>query len=198
MKQLAHNIEDYLESSAVVDWCDNAVAVKAKALVASCNDETARVKTLFEWVRDQIPHSKDINASLLTCSASDVLAHGTGICFAKSHLLAAMLRSQGIPAGFCYQVLTQDGYDSKMTLHGLNAVYIQSLKRWIRLDPRGNTGSCNAQFSVLGEQLAFPMSARLGEFIYPGIYAQPATVVVDALTQYATPEALWPNLPEAL
>jgi len=41
---------------------------------------------------------------VVTCSASEVLREGTGICFAKSHLLAALLRAVGIPAGLCYQV----------------------------------------------------------------------------------------------
>jgi len=36
----------------------------------------------------------------VTCKASDVLIYGTGYCYAKSHLLAALLRANAIPAGF--------------------------------------------------------------------------------------------------
>lgn len=41
----------------------------------------------------------------VTCSASDVLQHRSGICYAKSNLLAALLRKEGIPTRFCYQRL---------------------------------------------------------------------------------------------
>lgn len=48
-----------------------------------------------------------------------------GICFAKSHLLAALLRCKSIPAGFCYQKLILDDetapvliYHEKEVLHG--------------------------------------------------------------------------------
>jgi Transglutaminase-like superfamily len=50
-------------------------------------------------------HSYDIGASEVSVSASDVIHHGHGICFAKAHLLAALLRSNAIPAGLCYRNL---------------------------------------------------------------------------------------------
>lgn len=45
-----------------------------------------------EYVRDKVSHSADINEDILTCAASEVLKAGHGICFAKAHLLAALLR----------------------------------------------------------------------------------------------------------
>jgi transglutaminase-like putative cysteine protease len=63
----------------------------------------------------------------VTCSASEALAAGTGYCFAKSHLLAAVLRANGIPAALCYQRLALDESaeesQRRFSLHGLNAVY---------------------------------------------------------------------------
>ena len=53
-------------------------------------------------------HSADINEDILTYTASQVLSAGHGICFAKSHLLAAILRCKSVPAGFCYQKLILD------------------------------------------------------------------------------------------
>jgi transglutaminase-like putative cysteine protease len=149
-------------------------------------------------VRDAIPHSNDVGLDVVTCTASEVLRHGTGICFAKSHLLAALLRTVGIPAGFCYQVLRLDPpVNNELTLHGFNGVYLASLNKWIRVDARGNTGSIDAQFSVDKEQLAFDMDPAAGEFIYETIFAAPVPSVVDKLKKYDSRKELWLDLPRA-
>ena len=84
----------------------------------------------LEHVRDDIRHSWDVQDTRVSISASDTLAHGTGLCFAKAHLLAAVLRSQGVPTGFCYQRLTDDG--ATFMLHGLVAVFLNG--DWHRQD----------------------------------------------------------------
>ncbi len=53
----------------------------------------------------QIGCSADINGKVVTCKASEVLRYKEGICNAKAHLLATILRANGIPSGFCYQRL---------------------------------------------------------------------------------------------
>ena len=55
-----------------------------------------------------------------------------------------------------------DGY----IIHALNTVYIDSLKKWIRLDARGNKPGVNAQFSLEKEILAFPARPEFGEKDY--------------------------------
>ncbi len=120
----------------------------------------------------------------------------TGICFAKSHLLAAMLRSASIPAGFCYQVFRRNAPYKGLALHGLNGIYIESLSRWIRIDARGNRGSIDAQFSINEEKLAFPIDHERGEFLYETIYTDPAPVVVDILKRFTSLREIWQHLPE--
>ena len=84
----------------------------------------------YEYVRDMISHSADISADTVTCSASEVLKAGHGICFAKSHLLAAILRSKSVPAGFCYQKLILDDETAPVLIyHGLNGVYLRECLR---------------------------------------------------------------------
>lgn len=193
------DINDYLVSDVVVDWQTPEVRQKALELTASLTDEVAKARCLYEWVRDAIPHTNDAGLEVVTCSASEVLRHGTGICFAKSHLLAALLRAVGIPAGFCYQVLRMDPpVDNEPVLHGLNALYLASLDRWIRVDARGNTNGINAQFSTKKEQLAFAMDPAADEFIYEAIFAAPVPVVVERLQMYATRSELWEDLPQSL
>ena len=55
-----------------------------------------------------------------------------------------------------------DGY----IIHALNTVYISPLKKWIRLDARGNKSGENAQFSLEKEFLAFPARPDFGEKDY--------------------------------
>ena len=193
------DVSEYLVSDAIVDWQTPAVLQKALELTRSLSDEVAKARCLYEWVRDTIPHSDDAGLDIVTCTASEVLHHGTGICFAKSHLLAALLRAVNIPAGFCYQVLRLDPpVDNEPVLHGLNALYLATLDTWIRVDARGNTKGINAQFNIKKEQLAFAMDPLADEFIYETIFAAPVSSVVNRLKMYKTRSELWLDLPQSL
>ncbi|SDB60644.1 Transglutaminase-like superfamily protein [Ruminococcaceae bacterium FB2012] len=192
-------IEDYLNCSDAIDYSDQAVTELADTLFNKATDETDFVRIVFEYVRDNISHSADINADELTCSASEVLKAGHGICFAKSHLLAAILRCKGVPAGFCYQKLILDDDVAPILIyHGLNGVYIKSVGRWIRLDPRGNKPGVNAQFSLETEQLAFPIRPEKGERDGLTVYPEPAPLIVSKFDKYSSREKLWDDLPDEL
>jgi len=128
----------------------------------------------YHFVRDTIRHSYDIGASDVTMTASEVLAAGHGICYAKAHLLAALLRAMGIPAGLSYQRLVlfddpKDGY----SLHAVNTLFLADEWRWIRVDARGNKPGVDAQYREDKEQLAFPIRPGLGEANYPWNFAAP-------------------------
>ena len=193
------DLSEYLVSDAIVDWQTQSVRQKALELTQSLSDDIAKARCLFEWVRDSISHSDDAGHDIVTCTASEVLHHGTGICFAKSHLLAALLRAVHIPAGFCYQVLRRDPpVDNEPVLHGFNALYLATLAKWIRVDARGNTGGINAQFNLKKEQLAFAMDPLADEFIYETIFAAPVSSVVNRLQMYKTRIELWLDLPQSL
>jgi transglutaminase-like putative cysteine protease len=198
MKPESQNLNDYLTSDLIVDWRTAEVRQKAFDLTRSLSDEIDKARCLYEWVRDTIPHSNDAGLDILTCTASEVLRHSTGICFAKSHLLAALLRAVDIPAGFCYQVLRLDPpVNNELVLHGFNGVYLASLEKWIRVDARGNSGGIDARFSIDREQLAFAMDPSTGEFIYETIFAAPAVSVVEKLKRYDSRRKLWQDLPKA-
>lgn len=193
------DLDEYLISDAIVDWQTPSVRQKALELTQSLTDEVAKGRCLYEWVRDAIPHSHDAGLDIVTCTASEVLRHGTGICFAKSHLLAALLRAVHIPAGFCYQVLRLDPPDNnEPVLHGFNAIYLATLDKWMRVDARGNTNGINAQFNTQKEQLAFAMDPLADEFIYEAIFAAPVGSVVNSLKRYTTLSELWLDLPQSL
>jgi transglutaminase-like putative cysteine protease len=179
-------LEDYLCEQEVVDYSHPLVQQTIRHLYFSAEPETERIRKTFEFVRDTIHHSWDIQSPQVTCKASEVLYYGEGLCYAKSHLLAALLRAQGIPTGFCYQRLAagatpEMGYN----LHGLNAVFLPSEAKWIRLDARGNKPGVQAEFSTGDERLAYVVRPELDEIDYPTIYTQPHPKVVNALREHS-------------
>jgi transglutaminase-like putative cysteine protease len=185
----------YLASSRYIDWHHPGVAQKAAELgAAGASSEHELVRRCFEFVRDMIQHSVDYQRNPVTCAASDVLLHGTGYCYAKSHLLAALLRANGIPAGLCYQRLSVGTDGPPFCLHGLNAVFLKE-HGWYRIDARGNKPGVDAAFCPPKEQLAFPILKK-EERDLPEIWAEPLAIVVDALTRHETVLQVLENLPD--
>ena len=99
-------MQRFLAPSTYIDFEQPEVRACARRLSGHAASERDVVRACFEFVRDEIRHSSDFQLNPVTCKASDVLRHGTGYCYAKSHLLAALLRANGIPAGLCYQRLS--------------------------------------------------------------------------------------------
>lgn len=189
------NIGEYLKNSDIVDYEDEEIERIVNALAKGIDNEIELTKKIYEYVRDNISHSFDINGKIVTCTAPEVLRFKEGICFAKSHLLAALLRCLGIPTGFCYQKLVFSESDCRLVLHGLNAICLKSVNKWVRVDARGNKEGINAEFSTGDEKLAFPVRKKLGEIDYPIIYAEPNKNVVNALRNNKTLERLIGNPP---
>ncbi|MEM7362768.1 MAG: transglutaminase family protein [Pseudomonadota bacterium] len=182
-------MEKYLASSTYIDWTYPDVQSLAARLGQSVEGTEAIAQTCFEFVRDEIRHSTDASDQILTAKASEVLHSGTGFCYAKSHLLAALLRANGIPAAMCYQRLRGE---TRFTLHGLNAVHLGKAG-WYRIDPRGNKPGVDAQFCPPHEQLAFELGD--GEEDIPGYWAEPAPSVIRVLTQCADVDIAARQLP---
>ncbi len=187
-------MEKFLRATEVIDWTHPSVSARAQQLSEGTRDAQDIARRCFEWVRDNIQHSSDFKRNPVTCNASDVLLEGTGYCYAKSHLLAALLRANGILAGFCYQRLSIDETGPPYSLHGLNAVHLPKLG-WYRIDPRGNKEGVDAQFSPPVERLAFRI-AFPEEQLFPLILADPLPVVVKALRAHSTWDAMYRNLPD--
>ena len=187
-------IEEYLKSTEIIDWQHPDILSKANELAAGRDNPTDVARSCFEWVRDKIKHIGDYDIQTVACSATEVLRAGSGICYAKSHLLAALLRANSIPAGFCYQRLSRDDDSLSFCLHGLNAVYLEEYG-WYRIDPRGNKEGVNAQFTPPQEQLAFTVQIQ-GEADLAEIWAEPLGIIVERLRRYKIKDQLWNNLPD--
>lgn len=188
-------MKEYLEASEYIDWQTPEIIALASKLAENKKTDTDIAKSCFEWVRDEIKHSWDYKMNPVTYKASDVLKEGTGYCYAKSHLLAALLRANNIPAGLCYQRLSINDDGAPYSLHGLNAVYLKDFG-WYKIDARGNKESVDAQFTPPQEQLAFPINDE-NEIDFPEILAKPVAVVVDVLINNNTIKDVFDDLPDA-
>ncbi|MGP1387312.1 MAG: transglutaminase-like domain-containing protein [Thainema sp.] len=187
-------MEQYLQVSEVIDWQHPDILACAKQITAECETPTAIAQACFEWVRDEIHHSVDYQMNPVTCRASDVLRYKTGYCYAKSHLLAALLRANQIPAGFCYQRLSINDNGAPYSLHGFNAIYLPEIG-WYRVDARGNKDGVNAQFSPPQENLAFQIQFP-EEADFPSTLAEPLPIVVEALRSQTTWDDMLHHLPD--
>jgi transglutaminase-like putative cysteine protease len=191
----ARDPTEYLVADPVIDSCHPAVSALARDLRHEDADDIVFTAAAFEHVRDTIAHSWDVQDRRVTVSASDTLRERVGLCYCKAHLLTALLRVEGVPAGLCYQRLTDDG--DRFEVHGLIAVFLEGV--WRRLDPRGNRPGVDAQFSLETEQLAWPTRPELGEIDYSDVFVQPHPAVIATLTQATDMLALCAGgLPSAL
>ena len=188
-------MDAFLQVSEIIDWTTPAVLTHAQKLAQGCSSDTAIARRCFEWVRDSIKHSSDFQMNPLTCKASEVLQHRTGYCYAKSHLLAALLRANRIPAGLCYQRLSVNDPGPPYCLHGFNAVHLLDFG-WYRMDARGNKACINAQFTPPQENLAFTIQFPEEETTFEGILAEPLPQVVRVLQGHKTWDEALQNLPD--
>ncbi|MCD9901113.1 transglutaminase family protein [Streptomyces sp. MT29] len=191
------DIAAYLAPDEAIDHEHPVVREAVAALTHEGGDAYTYARTAFEYVRDTIPHSADSGDPSVTWRASDVLATRNGICYAKSIALTALLRARAIPAGLCYQRLTDDD-GTNPGVHGLVALRLPGHDRWARVDPRGNKAGVDAQFSLGSERLAWAVREEIGEVDYPALHATPPTEVLHALRNARDRAELWRNLPTQL
>lgn len=193
----SNNINDYLkEVPPVIEFNTPRIQEQIQVISVQSNSLKERARLAFEFVRDQIQHSFDSEScTVVTLNADDVINKKEGICFAKAHLLASLLRGMGIPTGFCYQ--RKNNPKAGFVTHGLNAIYLEDVG-WFRVDPRGNKPGINAQFSTATEQLAYPIDPSKGEVDYANVYPEPLPQVITALQNSKNVKELFFNRPKAL
>ncbi|WP_193241356.1 transglutaminase domain-containing protein [Streptomyces phaeolivaceus] len=182
------DLSAYLAADEVIDHHHPRVRKTAAQLAKGVADSYGYARAAFEYIRDGITHSQDVGDPRVTWRASDVLEQGTGICYAKAHALAALLRAEDIPTALCYQ-----RFD---VVHGLVAVRFRGA--WHRQDPRGNKAGVDARFSLDGERLAFVPDPAAGEADDPTLHAAPHPAVLAALRAAPDRAHLWRTLPVAL
>jgi len=188
------DFEPYLEATAIIDWQRHFVRHLARKLALDAYSTLAVAKRCYDFVRDDIKHASDHDIKPVACRASEVLILRAGLCYSKSHLLAALLRANGIPAGFCYQRLRLAPDQDRYALHGFNACYLPRYG-WYRLDARGNKEGIDARFDPPTERLAY-RPERPGEMTDSRIWVEPLDLVVKILRSHASHDELCRALPD--
>ena len=172
---MADDANDYLSADEYIDFGDKVIQALARQLKGNNDKET--IENTFKFVRDKITHSRDAHREETPAKASDVLQLKTGLCWAKSNLLAALLRANEIPCGIMYQRLPWN-HGTAFCIHALNAVCFNNC--WIRIDARGNRPGVDAQFDPPLEKVAFDAN-RPGCIDYQNIYAHPSPKLMNLL-----------------
>ena len=72
MKIVPDNIEAFLKFDDVVSD-HTVIKEKVREIVLPCLSNEEKAKAIFEWVRDHIPHTKDIDGEIVTCAAITTL-----------------------------------------------------------------------------------------------------------------------------
>ena len=190
-------MDKFLAASRYIDFDADNIQAKIYELFSDSMSSIDKARIAFEFVRDEIPHSFDCDATVITARASDVLKHRTGICHAKANLLAALLRSQGVPTGFCFQRITLADDDSMgYCVHAFNAVYVGG--KWIKLDARGNKPGVHTHFSTEEPSLAFECRPEYEEHFWKGIYAEPHLETMRALEESRHLQDVIEKLPDEI
>ena len=86
----AQDPANYLTSDDIIDWRSDQVTRLAETIMPQ-DDSLRFAVAAFEYVRDKIEHSVDSGDARVTITASEVAKEKTGLCFSKTHLLAALL-----------------------------------------------------------------------------------------------------------
>lgn len=191
------DLHKFLIEDPYIDFSHPLIQKKARELFSDLASDIEKTRSAYEFVLDDIPHSFDIRADIITAKASDVLKYGTGICHAKANLLTALLRSENIPTGFCFQHVTLASDDSLgYCVHCFNAVFLQN--RWVKLDARGNTNGKNALFCLETPILAFQNRKEFDEYFWKGIYAAPYSETMRMLGKATSLKDIVDNIPDTI
>lgn len=83
-------MEEYLTETPSIDYMNHHIQEKVIELKNQSNDDEDYIKRCYMFVRDEIPHSWDIGANIVSKTASETLINKTGICWVKSCLFAAL------------------------------------------------------------------------------------------------------------
>jgi transglutaminase-like putative cysteine protease len=174
------SLPEYLRPTRHLDHDHPTIRAFVEARGWGALDAVGAARAAFTFVRDEVQHSWDVRSHRVTRTASEVLVHREGLCYAKSHLLAALLRHVGVPSGLAYQRLTSgDTAEAGYITHGLNTVFLEG--RWTRLDARGNKPGVQAEFSLGEERLAFAVRPEMGERDYDANFSDVHPTVARAL-----------------
>ncbi len=175
IKKVVANLNDFLQENEIIDFNDKEIAKIVKNLQEKSKNEVEFVKNAVKFVALEIsypPEKEEFKTQKPNLKASEVLKNKNAFCFGKANLLAALLRKNKIPCGFCDQLLVLDEENpQKKIIHTLNAVYFQEQKKWLRIDSRYfDEEKIEKSFADFCDLLAYEAEEKFDEIDNLGIY----------------------------
>ena len=171
----------YFSTTEVVDWQHPKVFATAQPLASDVATQAQLARACQHWVRDNIVQCSADSVAAVSCNASDVLQSGLGSSFSSSHLLAALLRANGLASSFCYQ--RKQDTKGVFKLHGYCAVWLT------------DSGWYPLEVSTVAQQ---PIRYHLGECHYRLYSYAPLPEIVRALQQSVSWAAAEQALPSRI
>lgn len=141
-----------LSAGEVIFDSDMMFIKKANELSAGCKNDFEKVEKIYDWLTDYLMYAKteDTCLGIYHCDLNKVYNRKTGVCYDYAVVLAAMLRSQGIPCKVVFGWYA----DTPVAMgHAWNQVYIAGSgsitsdklsvtgNKWCTLDPTLSYGS---------------------------------------------------------
>lgn len=137
--QIKNKYNLYLQSIQMINWNHEMQAIKkASELTKDLKSDGEKVEAIYNYIVNNIKYdyNKSSSANINYIPNIDyVLDTQTGICYDYSSLLAAMLRSQGIPT----KLLMGRKNDIK-EYHAWNQVYLRDINKWVTIDATYDAG----------------------------------------------------------
>lgn len=123
----------FLSSMQLVNWNHDMAAIKkAKALTKGLKTDTEKVTAIYNYIVSNYSYdyekAKEVETEYIP-SVNSVFESSGGICYDYSVLLAAMLRSVGVPTKLImgYKVGIKE-------YHAWNQVYMKETDSWVTID----------------------------------------------------------------
>lgn len=127
----------YLKSVSEISFkSDDSVSRKAAELTKGLKSDSEKIVAIYNYLVKNFSYDYDFANKVIsgqikthTPSPKNTLSSKKGVCYDLSSLMAAMLRSQGIPTKLVKGYSTQvNGY------HAWNSVYDESTDSWYTID----------------------------------------------------------------
>lgn len=93
-KKLESDLKKFLMNTEYVDFWEPAVQAKARELFPDQMNDIQKTETAFLFVRDEVKHSFDIEAAVITSKASDVLKYKTKMSTGRAAVCLALDRKE--------------------------------------------------------------------------------------------------------
>ena len=146
----------YLQPTETINSDSPEIIGFARDISGGGTTDIDKAVKLFYAVRDKIiydPYQADLSLSAL--KASSVLARKAGFCIPKAILLAAVLRSEGIPSRLAFANVKNHLMTERLlaimesnvvVFHGYTEIFLEN--KWVKATPTFNISLCE-RFGVL-------------------------------------------------